>query len=58
MCSSRVWGLELDSCADLIRPGVSSADNVAGAVDFAGSKISFEPSSFAMMQILSSAMRG
>ena len=44
-----VKGLEVDSYADLIRPGVSFADKVAGAVDFSGNKISFEPRSFAMM---------
>ena len=53
-----VKGLEVDSYADLIRPGVSFAYKVAGAFNFAGNKISFEPRSFAMMQVLSSAMIG
>ena len=48
----------MDSYANLIHSGVSFADKVAGAVEFAESKIYFEPRSFAMMQVLSSAMIG
>ena len=45
-----VEGLEVDGDAegdtDLICPGVSFADGVAGVVYFAGNQMSFEPRSF------------